>query len=50
MNGHNKLECLSLASFSKPRLIFVGKVRNLPKSGEPEKRLTRVGLGLTREH
>ncbi len=43
----NKLECLSLASLSS---LAAGKTRSLPKSGEPERCLTRVGSCLTRKH
>jgi hypothetical protein len=34
----------------KPSLMFVGKIRNLPWSGAPERCFTRVGSGLTHKH
>jgi hypothetical protein len=34
----------------QPSLVFVGKSRSLPYSGAPEKCITQVGSGLTRNH
>jgi hypothetical protein len=31
-------------------LMFVGKARNLPYNGEPEKSLTQVGCGFYHKH
>jgi len=33
LDGHNKLECLSLAKPFQPSLMFSGEVRSLIKSG-----------------
>ncbi len=35
-DSRNKLECLSLASFFQPSLIFVGEARSLPYSAAPK--------------
>jgi hypothetical protein len=39
-----------VAGLFQPSLMFVGKARSLPYSGEPESFFTQVGSGLSHKH
>jgi hypothetical protein len=49
MNVHNKLD-RSYGGPFEPSLMFIGKARSLPKSGEPKMCFARAGSGLIHKH